>query len=73
MTTHPTTTGKNMSTPLTHHTTGKNLGIVLPDADLEEAVAQCVLGALSYNGQRCTAIKARCDCFTHTPFTPSLH
>jgi glyceraldehyde-3-phosphate dehydrogenase (NADP+) len=36
---------------------GKNLGIVLPDADLETAVAQCVLGGLSYNGQRCTAIK----------------
>ena len=36
---------------------GKNLGIVLPDADLDVAVAQCVLGATSYNGQRCTAIK----------------
>jgi len=36
---------------------GKNLGIVLPDADLETAVQQIVLGATSYNGQRCTAIK----------------
>jgi len=36
---------------------GKNLGIVLPDADLDTAVGQCVLGSLSYNGQRCTAIK----------------
>ena len=36
---------------------GKNLGIVLPDADLDVAAAQCVLGSLSYNGQRCTAIK----------------
>ena len=36
---------------------GKNLGVVLPDADVEQAVAQCVLGGLSYNGQRCTAIK----------------
>jgi len=36
---------------------GKNLGIVMPDADLDVAVAQCVLGATSYNGQRCTAIK----------------
>jgi glyceraldehyde-3-phosphate dehydrogenase (NADP+) len=35
----------------------KNLGIVLSDADLEVAVEQCVLGATSYNGQRCTAIK----------------
>jgi glyceraldehyde-3-phosphate dehydrogenase (NADP+) len=36
---------------------GKNLGIIYPDADLEVAVEQVVLGATSYNGQRCTAIK----------------
>lgn len=36
---------------------GKNLGIVLPDADLSVAVEQITLGATSYNGQRCTAIK----------------
>ena len=36
---------------------GKNLGVVLPDADLEVAAAQCRDGATSYNGQRCTAIK----------------
>jgi len=36
---------------------GKNLGIVLPDADLDVAATQCVLGATSYNGQRCTAVK----------------
>ena len=30
---------------------------VLPDADLDVAVEQCTLGATSYNGQRCTAIK----------------
>jgi glyceraldehyde-3-phosphate dehydrogenase (NADP+) len=36
---------------------GKNLGIVFPDADLNVAVDQIVLGATSYNGQRCTAIK----------------
>ncbi|HMN94740.1 MAG TPA: NADP-dependent glyceraldehyde-3-phosphate dehydrogenase [Hydrogenophaga sp.] len=35
----------------------KNAGIVLPDADLDLAVKECVLGALSYNGQRCTALK----------------
>jgi len=35
----------------------KNPAIVLPDADLELAVRECVLGALSFNGQRCTAIK----------------
>jgi glyceraldehyde-3-phosphate dehydrogenase (NADP+) len=35
----------------------KNPGIVLEDADLEHAVKECLLGALSYNGQRCTALK----------------
>jgi glyceraldehyde-3-phosphate dehydrogenase (NADP+) len=35
----------------------KNPAIVLPDADLDLAVRECVLGALSYNGQRCTALK----------------
>jgi glyceraldehyde-3-phosphate dehydrogenase (NADP+) len=35
----------------------KNPAIVLPDADLDVAVRECVGGALSFNGQRCTAIK----------------
>lgn len=35
----------------------KNPAIVLKDADLQNAVRECVLGALSFNGQRCTAIK----------------
>jgi len=35
----------------------KNPGVVLPHADLDLAVRECVTGALSYNGQRCTAIK----------------
>lgn len=35
----------------------KNPGIVLPDANLENAVEECVMGSLSYNGQRCTALK----------------
>jgi glyceraldehyde-3-phosphate dehydrogenase (NADP+) len=35
----------------------KNPAIVLPDADLELAVAECLQGALTYNGQRCTALK----------------
>ncbi len=35
----------------------KNLAIILPDADLDNAVNECVLGSLSFNGQRCTAIK----------------
>lgn len=35
----------------------KNAGIVLEDADLDHAVEECVLGSLSFNGQRCTALK----------------
>ncbi|MCA9513618.1 MAG: aldehyde dehydrogenase family protein [Myxococcales bacterium] len=35
----------------------KNPAVVLPDADLDVAVRECVSGALSFNGQRCTAIK----------------
>ncbi len=35
----------------------KNPGIVLPDANLDLAVRECVTGALSFNGQRCTALK----------------
>ena len=35
----------------------KNAAIVLPDADLELAVKECLLGSLSFNGQRCTALK----------------
>lgn len=35
----------------------KNPAIVLPDADLDNAVAECVTGTLSFNGQRCTALK----------------
>jgi aldehyde dehydrogenase (NAD+) len=30
---------------------------VLPDADIELAVKECLLGSLSFNGQRCTALK----------------
>ena len=35
----------------------KNPAIVLNHADLDLAVKECVLGSLSYNGQRCTALK----------------
>jgi glyceraldehyde-3-phosphate dehydrogenase (NADP+) len=35
----------------------KNPAIVLEDADLELAVNECILGSLSFNGQRCTALK----------------
>ena len=35
----------------------KNPAIILADADLELAVNECLLGSLSFNGQRCTALK----------------
>lgn len=35
----------------------KNPGIILPDADLDLTIKECVSGTLSYNGQRCTALK----------------
>ena len=35
----------------------KNAGILLKNADVELAVKECILGSLSFNGQRCTAIK----------------
>jgi glyceraldehyde-3-phosphate dehydrogenase (NADP+) len=41
----------------------KNPAIVLADADLEVTVRECVSGALSFNGQRCAALKMF---FVHT-------
>lgn len=35
----------------------KNPAIILPDADLEQTVAECIQGSLAFNGQRCTALK----------------
>ncbi|HAK70644.1 MAG TPA: NADP-dependent glyceraldehyde-3-phosphate dehydrogenase [Cryomorphaceae bacterium] len=35
----------------------KNPAIVFEDANLDKAIKQCVAGALSFNGQRCTALK----------------
>ncbi|WP_243369644.1 NADP-dependent glyceraldehyde-3-phosphate dehydrogenase [Geotalea sp. SG265] len=35
----------------------KNPAIVLPDADLDKSVEESLVGSLSFNGQRCTAIK----------------
>lgn len=35
----------------------KNAAIILEDADIDLAVRECILGSLSFNGQRCTAIK----------------
>ena len=35
----------------------KNPAIILPDANLDIAVSECINGALAFNGQRCTALK----------------
>lgn len=35
----------------------KNPAIILPDADLELTINECIAGTTSYNGQRCTALK----------------
>jgi len=35
----------------------KNAAIVLKDADIDMTVKECILGSLSFNGQRCTALK----------------
>ncbi len=35
----------------------KNPGIVLPDVNLDNAVGEAITGSLSFNGQRCTALK----------------
>lgn len=35
----------------------KNPAIILPHADLDLAVKECISGSLSFNGQRCTALK----------------
>mgnify|MGYP001211927565 CR=1 FL=1 len=35
----------------------KNAAILLPDADVDEVVDECVRGSLTFSGQRCTALK----------------
>ena len=35
----------------------KNPGIILKDADIDLTVNECIAGSLSFNGQRCTALK----------------
>jgi glyceraldehyde-3-phosphate dehydrogenase (NADP+) len=48
-------------TPITLHKVlglgAKNAAVVLPDADLNAAIAAIVKGSLGFNGQRCTAEK----------------
>lgn len=47
----------------------KNPGIVLPDVDLDNAVEEALTGALSFNGQRCTALKIL---FVHEDVVPAF-
>lgn len=35
----------------------KNPAIILPDADMDLTINECLAGTLSFNGQRCTALK----------------
>jgi glyceraldehyde-3-phosphate dehydrogenase (NADP+) len=35
----------------------KNPAIILEDADIDTTVSECITGSLSFNGQRCTALK----------------
>lgn len=42
---------------LTLQMDAKDTAIVLKDADVDYAASQCVTGAFSFNGQRCTAVK----------------
>lgn len=48
---------KNPLIPVVLELGGKDAAIVLEDANLEDTAKEIVKGALSYNGQRCTAIK----------------
>jgi len=47
----------------------KNPALILPDADLDSAVKECVTGSLSFNGQRCTALKIL---FVHQSIAPAF-
>jgi glyceraldehyde-3-phosphate dehydrogenase (NADP+) len=35
----------------------KNPAVILPDADIDLSAAECLSGSLTFNGQRCTALK----------------
>jgi len=47
----------------------KNAGIILSDADIDLATKECILGCLSFNGQRCTALKIL---FVHSEIVDSF-
>lgn len=44
----------------------KNPALIMPDADIDLAVRECVTGSLSFNGQRCTGLKLM---FVHKSIT----
>jgi|SRR3989344_5767213 len=43
--------------PLLFELGGKDATLILEDADIDLAVKECIHGAFSYSGQRCTAVK----------------
>ncbi|MEN4005758.1 MAG: NADP-dependent glyceraldehyde-3-phosphate dehydrogenase [Methanobacteriaceae archaeon] len=47
----------------------KNAAIILKDADIELSIKECITGALSFNGQRCTALKIL---FAHSKIVDSF-
>jgi len=47
----------------------KNPAIILPDADLDLTIRECILGALAFNGQRCAALKIL---FVHSQILPGF-
>jgi glyceraldehyde-3-phosphate dehydrogenase (NADP+) len=47
----------------------KNPALIMPDADIDLAVRECVTGSLSFNGQRCTGLKIL---FVHKSVTDSF-
>ncbi len=48
----------------------KNPAIILPDADLDLAIQECLTGTLSFNGQRCTALKVL---YVHESIIPEFN
>ncbi len=48
----------------------KNPAIILPDADLDLTIDECISGTLSFNGQRCTALKV---IYVHEDIIPEFN
>jgi len=46
----------------------KNLGVIMPDADMAATVTECVAGSLSYNGEYvcvCVCVYLQCVCLLY--------